>query len=153
MAKSIIKVLIKHIPDNDPDTSWIGTFSSVAGPGAIDHRERSGEGHRVLQYFNPANPEYGEAEYEHMMRLERGESAFIGVKAEAVIVMGPRAAEGYGKLETITSDGLWGIETDSSAEYLQEIGQEQLAGLADYLRELGFPEAEVQDKIASAERE
>ncbi len=41
--------------------------------------------------------------------------------------------------ETFTSAGLYGIESDSSAEYLQEVYQEELADLRGHLAAMGFP--------------
>lgn len=55
----------------------------------------------------------------------------IGIVAEAEITVA-------GVIQTITSGGLWGIESDSSDDYLREVADEELAALRDILVGLGF---------------
>ena len=43
-----------------------------------------------------------------------------------------------GVCQTITSGGLWGIESDSTPDYLSEIGQEEIEQLQEILQALGF---------------
>jgi hypothetical protein len=38
---------------------------------------------------------------------------------------------------------LWGIESDSGADYLEEVAKEELSALADELRDFGFSEEEI----------
>ena len=40
--------------------------------------------------------------------------------------------------QTITSGGLWGIESDSEESYLRSVEQEELSDLRAQLYELGF---------------
>ncbi len=56
--------------------------------------------------------------------------AMIGIRAEADVVIA-------GTVQTIISPGLWGIESDSSRDYLKEVETEELQQLADILIELG----------------
>jgi hypothetical protein len=94
------------------------------------------------RYFNPCHENYkGETEdiirqycqrdYERMESLNRGNWCYLGIRAEAEIVVD-------GVTQDISSGGLWGIESDSDRAYLAEIDAEQLSELRDQLRALGF---------------
>jgi len=95
-----------------------------------------------LRYFNGnvenyvgESPEdiskYVRQDYERMERLNRGDWAYIGVRANAKIIVD-------GVSQDISSGGLWGIESDSDRAYLAEIDSEQLSELREQLRALGF---------------
>jgi hypothetical protein len=66
-----------------------------------------------------------------MERLQRGDWAYIGVRADAEIIVD-------GVTQDISSGGLWGVESDSDRAYLAEIDGEQLSELRAQLRALGF---------------
>ena len=105
--------------------------------------------HREYRYFNPSfnyvdkagkplpenTPEdvhkYVKQDYERMESLYRGDWSFIGIGAKAKITVNDTC-------QTITSGGLWGIESDSGDDYLKEEEQNQLADLRTQLYELGF---------------
>ena len=65
-------------------------------------------------------------------------SAFIGIRAEAEIVV-------HGVCQTITSGGLWGIESDSARQYLSDVEQEEVDQLKAILQSLGFSDSEFPD--------
>jgi hypothetical protein len=71
---------------------------------------------------------------------ERGDFAFVGVRAEAEVVI-----EGVG--QTLTSGGLWGIESDTSDEYLREVAEEEYRDLRQILLSIGVPSAQVPAKM------
>jgi hypothetical protein len=48
-----------------------------------------------------------------------------------------------GVCQTITSGGLWGIESDSDHEYLVEIGQQEVDQLKAILQTLGFSDSQI----------
>lgn len=156
-AKRILNVTIKRMLDSDPDTSWMGEFSGHADTQfAIDHQNRMGS-NRVHQWFNSGSVESfapeaswipadvqnkrqywhdamtknAEQDYARMCALSDGLFEFIGVRADAKIVIGNLC-------QTTTSGGLWGIESDSEEAYLREEEENQLAELRDVLKELGF---------------
>jgi hypothetical protein len=56
---------------------------------------------------------------------------FIGIRADASIVVA-------GVCQTVSSGGLWGIESDSDESYLKEIEQEELSQMRDILHDMGF---------------
>lgn len=54
----------------------------------------------------------------------------VGIRADAEIVA-------CGVVQTISSAGLWGVESDSSDEHFAEIASDELDALRDILTELG----------------
>jgi hypothetical protein len=66
-------------------------------------------------------------------QYERGEFHFIGVRAAVTL----RIPYGTHYIETtVESPGLWGIESDSDAEYLSSVFEEESDILRDMLDEL-----------------
>lgn len=210
-VKRISKVTIKRMPDNDPDTSWMGHYSDRAETDyAIDRKhsldcqinnvptegletlsrvmhyltavtyepcpfsedgiwqdvsdaqdlliekqdelqecdceERGDMGRGELRYFNGCVENYtGESsadirkyvrqDYERMERLNRGDWGFVGIRADAEILI-PSGDASF--VQEITSGGLWGVESDSDRKYLADIDTEQLSELREQLRAVGF---------------
>jgi hypothetical protein len=107
---------------------------------------------REYRYFNTSGNYTGEPmediirytkqDYERMEALNRGVWEFIGIGAKAEVVIGSVC-------QTITSGGLWGIESDSEEDYLKEEEENQLAELRGILHEMGFSKR----AIATAVRE
>lgn len=79
---------------------------------------------------------YREQDRERLEAYQRGEWWCVGIDACAVVVVNHVR-------QTITSGGLWGIESDSGEDYLREVAEEELSSLADILRELGFTNEEL----------
>jgi hypothetical protein len=75
-------------------------------------------------------------------QFRNGDFGFIGIQAVAEIV-----ADGV--CQTITSGGLWAIESDSDRSYLCEIEQEEVDHLKAILQSLGFSERAIQQSISS----
>jgi len=77
---------------------------------------------------------------DRLEQFENGDFYFISISAEATIHIpfemvnykGEKET-GY-KIETISSGGLWGIESDSSSEYLESIYEEEKESLIGYLK-------------------
>jgi hypothetical protein len=143
----ILHIQVEQHWDESPDTSYIGEYTNEWSEGVLctlcglPECECVRDG-RVYTYFKPyAGGEkpgskhyakYARQDWERMEALNRGDWAFIGIKAEAQVVLSGDV------VQTITSGGLWGIESNSSEEYLQEVRQEQLAELSEQLKSLGF---------------
>ncbi len=53
--------------------------------------------------------------------------------------------------QTITSGGLWGIESDAG-KYFEEVEREELAALCDQLHALGFSKRTIAAAFRSVER-
>lgn len=68
----------------------------------------------------------------------------VGVRLRASLVVN-------GTHQTVTSPGLWGIESDSGAAYFEQVGDDEACELEGILSALGFHEAEIRDALANVE--
>jgi len=78
-------------------------------------------------------------------QYDNGDFGFIGVRAEAEIVVA-------GVCQTITSGGLWGIESDSTPDYLSEIEQEEIQQLQEILQEFGFASEVISEHLQTGSK-
>jgi len=101
------------------------------------------------RYFNPCHENYKGIEEEEIRKYcrqdyQRMESynhqnwCYIGIHAEAEITTGSPLHWIGSTVQTITSGGLWGTESDSDESYLKSIEQEELMELRAQLKALGF---------------
>lgn len=107
---------------------------------------------REYRYFNPCHENYAglpetdirkycRQDYDRMESLNRGNWCYIGIRAEARVFVNEKAigpVASHGIAQTITSGGLYGIESDSGREHIEETIREELAQLKDELLGLGF---------------
>jgi hypothetical protein len=111
---------------------------------------------REYRYFNPSfnyvgkdgkpadglTPEevrnYTRQDYERMERLNRGDWCYIGIRAEAKVVVVPFSQDHGVVVQRITPGGLFGVESDADRSYLDEIQKDELANLKSELLALGF---------------
>jgi len=161
--KKIFKIKVERIVDKFPNTSWMGEFGNKAKSDyAINHRERGGA-NREFEWFNPPIENYkGESEadtrkycerdYDRMLALSNGDFCFIGIKAEAEVGISLDGGKTY-KLDTLTSGGVWGIESDSGESYLAGFEREELADLRQTLLAYGFGRSSIAKAIKNAERD
>ena len=80
---------------------------------------------------------YGMQDYKRMECLAHGDWQFIGICAEAQVSR--PIGDGCRRLQTLTSGGLWGIESDSDRAYLVDVAQEQCLDLRAHLAAFGVP--------------
>jgi hypothetical protein len=96
------------------------------------------------QYFNPnvANykgekPEdvrkYARQDYERMEAYNNQQWCYIGIRAVAKVQTALGAP-----IQTLSSGGLWGIESDSDSSYFDSVAGEELSQLKGELKALGF---------------
>jgi hypothetical protein len=156
--KNIIEVQIEHKLDTDPDTSYLGEYSDKCDAWSILRREGEyvhnlaedveiPEKGREYRYFKPyAGGEepgskdyqkYGLQDFQRMEALNQGDWHYIGVVATAFISV-------ESVIQMIYSGGLWGIESDSEKDYLQQVEKDELASLKSQLLELGFTTRQIQ---------
>jgi hypothetical protein len=135
----ILRVWIEHRTDVDPDTSHLGEYSNTPTEIAVDRKERGDMGRGEYRYFNPAmsgeetgNPDSPEQDYQRMEALQRGDWAYIGVIAKAEVQLTSDL------VQVLRSGGLWGVESDSGADYLKEVADEELCSLRTELEAVGF---------------
>lgn len=149
MPRAIERIDIEQELDVTPDLSYLGRYTSVptrdeVEAGKVVDRQEEGDWHRgEYQFFVAAysaqetgNPDSVEQDYHRMEAYNRGDWHMVGIRAVAEIVVNDVR-------QTITSGGLWGIESDSDKEHLAEVGREQLTGLRSILLELEFTEGEI----------
>lgn len=113
---------------------------------SVDECDCGFSGHwnnREYRYFNPNYKNYAglpedeirkycRQDFDRMESLDRGDWCFIGLRAEAEVQTGSDV------VQHIASGGLWGVESDSGREHLEETQREELAQLKDELLGLGF---------------
>jgi len=146
--KTIKKIIIKHIQDNDNDLSWLGTFGNEKGEFGIDNPQ-FGDNRNSYPYFNANNvSDMTEAKqnYETIMKYDIGDLYSIGIKAEAEIYT-QQDGNNFWLMNKINSGGLWGIEQGykNDKEDIKEIEQEQLEDLKTTLKEFAFSDKEINE--------
>lgn len=167
-TKKILSVKVKRMMDDDPDTSWMGEYTNDPGEWNIDRRsgkyicemdddERIPERGREYRFFKPAAGDekpgteeyksYGLQDFKRMESLCHGNVWFVGVRAEARVQLAGDL------VQTITSGGIWGIESDSGPEYFKEVEDEQLSELRDELRAIGFTDAKIKKAFDDREED
>lgn len=137
--KAINSIKIKRFVDELSNTRDLGEYSDAPGKNVIDRVARGDvEEYQDFRYFNAAmsaegtgNPNSVEQDYQRAEAFNRGDWHYVGVRAEAEIVVD-------GIIQTISSGSLCGIKSDEGEEYFTEVGGEQLGELVVILKELGF---------------
>lgn len=77
---------------------------------------------------------------DRLAAYKRGEFDFVGVRAEAEVVV-------EGVVQTLTSGGLWGVESDSGEEYIESVAVEEYEQLRKVLKTIGVPTSELPQAI------
>jgi hypothetical protein len=108
----------------------------------------------VLENYKGGMPadirKYVRQGYERMERLNRGDWCYIGIRAEAEILLPSGDA---GIVQEITSSGLWGVESDSDSEYLADIETDELSSLREQLQAVGFSKRAISAAVNNVARE
>lgn len=165
--RKISKITVKHILDEFPDTSFIGEYTDNLEDGVIvrefdkfyedlteEELENIPSRGREFRCFKPysggENPgtedykKYGFQDYQRMEQLNRGHFCFIGIKAEAEILTSQNNGQSW-LINSFSSGGLWGIESDSDKSYIEDVEKEQIEELFSELKEIGFTEEDFQN--------
>ena len=138
------RIEIQWLTDEGASLDNLGTYGHAAtSPAAID---RAALGHQMrgeFRWFNPAmtgdetgNPESPAQDYARAEAYNRGEWSMLGCVAVATISR--PCGQGSRRLDKLTSGGLWGVESDSGADYLKSVESEQMADLAEHLKAFGI---------------
>lgn len=167
--RKIYSVKVRHIIDESPDTSWLGEYSDhKTSPYSIDRNESGDMQRGQYRYFNPSfnyvdkngealpgnTPDevrkYVAQDYDRMESLNSGYWCFMGIRAEAEVGVSLDGGQSF-KLDTLTSGGLWGVESDSDNTYIKQEEENQLSELKDVLRAYGFGRTTITTAIKNAE--
>lgn len=81
---------------------------------------------------------YVREDYKRMEDLNRGDWCYLGIRVEADVILRVDDASGSSIIQTVTSGGLWGIESDSGNKYFDEVARDEWAELKKELTVLGF---------------
>lgn len=142
--KQVDSITIKWEQDGDADHSHLGEYSNTPAEHHIDRRERGDQGRNEFRYFNLGcgDAEYLENDYERAEALNKGNWCFMGCRAVAQVSY--PIGQGNRRIETLSSGGLWGIESDSGREYVAEVEAQELKNLKEHLAQFGieWPELE-----------
>lgn len=87
-------------------------------------------------YLDPNDPEWKDR-YE---AYRNGDFSFVGVRAEADVAIG-------GVIQTLTSGGLWGIESDSGDEHFKDVAGEEWNELRKILTDVGVSTSQLPTKL------
>jgi len=135
----VTKIIVKRIYDDGPDLSYLDTTPEYHyGTDGSNWSHVSEEDRQKIidQYGSiwEACIAYAERDKERLEAFNRDAWNMIGIRAIATI----HIPINYNStnLQTISSGGLWGIESDSDEKYLKDIGKEQVEELKGYLRTL-----------------
>ena len=154
----IESIKIEWLVDEFSDASYIGEYTDNYDPTSfVAVGEHAGElaGHvpddelpekcREYRYFKPVAGDekpatdkrtryykYGLQDFKQMDGLNRGDWCFLGCIAKAVI------KTDAGRIETLTSGGLWGIESEMDEAYKTQVENEQIEELREHLESFGL---------------
>lgn len=162
----ISKVWIEQKADNSPDDSYIGKYTDEAADWNIcrhcgEYIANLSEDHPVIErgreyrYFKPeaggeeAGSEeyqkYGKQDYKRAEDLNNGHWYFLGIIAKAEVVSPNNV------VQIIRSGGLWGIESDSDASYIESVKKDELAELKEELAAFGLGERAIEYAMKKVE--
>ena len=131
MTKSIGKIVLKRMYDEDPDLSFLEQ----------DYTDKD--------VTEEENKKYQERDRQRLEAFRNEEWNMIGIKAEAIIHIdngrwkNSKGESAGWQIHKISSGGLWNIESDGSEEYFKEIEEQEIADLTDTLLEFGFSKSEI----------
>ena len=109
-------IKVRYILDDNPDLSYLEQdYKSDGLTESQRQKYLAQDKQRLKNYYD-------------------GNWSAIGIKAEAQIQILNNPSSWI--LQTIHSGGLWGIESDSTKSYLEEVEQEEISELKHILRKL-----------------
>lgn len=135
--KKIAEITVIRGIDNDPDLSYLGKYTNKWEKGAISIVKRNDE----IEFFIPANPEYGQQDLKRMEKYNNRKWCMMYVKAKTKILTSRDVI--IWLTHTVSSGGLYGIESDATDKDFREIAMDQLSELHFVLEELGFNKQEI----------
>jgi len=139
-----VKIEVKRIVDENPDLSFLETTPEYHyGENGSEWEHVSEDDiKKIIEKHGSiwnACMEYAKQDRERLDAYNRGNWEMIGIKAVATIHIPVNNGINNGnddtvKIQAIESGGLFGIESDSDDDYIQDIGREQIAEVKNHLR-------------------
>ena len=147
-----MKPRIKILKDKNPDLSYLGEYTDDLRPGVwvrgadawfedlptkTNLLRTNRESRGFLPYACGKTPgtklyrRYGKQAYRRMESYLQGNWHAIGIRASVDIPIA-------GTTQTLRSNGTWGVESDRSRPYLQEVAREELSALQEILATLNL---------------
>jgi len=122
-----ISVMVSLIHDPHSDLSYLGEYSSEPSEHAIETGHTDG---RHYPYFNPANPDYAQEDFERMKAYNNGDWMMTGVVA--TIKLDGRV---------LGNGSLWGVEyafkvEDYHKEFMRDVVREAIAEARKFLGDI-----------------
>lgn len=82
--------------------------------------------------------EYAEQDDARLEEYNKGNWCMMGIRAECQYLIPDNTVPPSAVIQTLTSGGLWGIESDSDDKYIKQVEREQLNELKEYCDKLGI---------------
>jgi len=111
------EIVIEHIPDENPDLSFL--------------EEMKGKDKKWAEHDTKRLANYG------------NDWAMMGIKVKAEIYIPKKSTPPSWQIQEISSGGLWGIETDSGDDYINGIEKEEMEDLIDNLKYFKISKKEI----------
>ena len=136
MNKEIVSINTYWVEDENADVSYLETTAEEhygENGSAWSHISDELKAKTKKEYGSiwKACEEYARKDAERLAAFERGEWHMKGCRAEAKVSIG-------GTLQTIKTAGLWGIESDTVAEYFALVEKSEVEDLIKMLASMGF---------------
>ena len=123
------------VVDDDPDLSHLGQYVRHDQPGAIDRARRGKLSPMQLRYWVPAIPEYADQDYARAESYNAGDWWMIRVAATVTILIPVGDVQ---VIHTVTTPGLYGVESDSGDDYIASVYADECDVLVAMLEGLGI---------------
>ena len=126
------------VTDTDPDLSFLGEYASTPAAVHIDREARGDMRRGQFRFFNAGqgDPAYIAADYARAEAYNRGDWYMTGVRAAVTLAI--PIGDGVTIAQTITSPGLWGVESDAGDDHVAAVYAEECATLATMLAAMGI---------------
>lgn len=128
----VASVQIEHLDDPDPDFSHMKTITDRSGRAVLSRRRIGGSG---ITEEELREHEYGLSWW------------FVGVRATASVMV--RVGENRYVQESITTPGIWGVESDADPEHFRELARSELLELRGILETMGVRGLDLIDRAVA----
>ena len=160
-----MKPRIEILKDRNPDLSYLGEYTDDLRPGVwvrdadawfedlptkTDLPRTNRESRGFLPYACGKTPgtklyrKYGKQAYRRMESYFQENWHAIGIRASVDIPIADTT-------QTLRSNGTWGVESDRSCPYLQEVAREELSALQEILATLNLALTDLEIETAIKE--